>query len=107
MKRPEALIRLFPLSKTLTFVALILADAAVVMEAMADENQPAVAGYRPNIVFLCTDGQAQWALGAYGNRDIKTPHLDSLAKRGAIFRNAFTVTPVCSPSRAALVTSRY
>ncbi|MFI5459782.1 MAG: sulfatase [Isosphaerales bacterium] len=62
---------------------------------------------RPNIVFLYTDDQAQWAMGAYGNRDIKTPHLDRLARRGAIFRNAFTVTPVCSPSRAALMTSRY
>ena len=62
---------------------------------------------RPNIVFLCTDDQAQWAMGAYGNRDIKTPNLDRLARRGAIFRNAFTVTPVCSPSRAALMTSRY
>jgi uncharacterized sulfatase len=61
----------------------------------------------PNIVFLYTDDQAQWAMGAYGNRDIKTPHLDGLARRGAIFRNAFTVTPVCSPSRAALITSRY
>jgi uncharacterized sulfatase len=46
-------------------------------------------------------------MGAYGNPDIRTPHLDRLARRGAIFRNAFTVTPVCSPSRAALMTSRY
>ena len=58
-------------------------------------------------MFLYTDDQAQWAVGAYGNREIKTPHLDRLAQRGAIFRNAFTVTPVCSPSRAALMTSRY
>ena len=64
-------------------------------------------GPRPNVVFLYTDDQAQWALGAYGNREIRTPNLDSLARRGALFRNAFTVTPVCSPSRAALMTSRY
>jgi choline-sulfatase len=62
---------------------------------------------RPNIVFLYTDDQAQWALGAYGNREIKTPQLDHLAQSGAIFRKAFTVTPVCSPSRAALMTSLY
>jgi choline-sulfatase len=62
---------------------------------------------RPNIVFLYTDDQARWGLGAYGNREIKTPHLDHLARSGAIFRNAFTVTPVCSPSRAALMTSLY
>jgi uncharacterized sulfatase len=62
---------------------------------------------RPNIVFLYTDDQAQWALGAYGNADIKTPNLDGLARRGALFQNAFTITPVCSPSRAALMTGRY
>jgi uncharacterized sulfatase len=74
---------------------------------VADGSERADAGSRPNIVFLYTDDQAQWALGAYGNREIKTPHLDRLARGGAIFRNAFTVTPVCSPSRAALMTSRY
>ena len=63
-----------------------------------EQTQPVHPG-RPNIVFLYTDDQAQWAVGAYGNREIKTPNLDSLARRGAIFRNAFTVTPVCSPSR--------
>src|SRR5215831_17801733 len=62
---------------------------------------------RPNIVFLYTDDQARWAVGVYGNRDIKTPNLDRLARQGAIFQNAFTVTPVCSPSRAGLLTSRY
>jgi choline-sulfatase len=76
------------------------------MEAPAGPVQ-ADAGARTNIVFLYTDDQAQWALGAYGNQEIKTPNLDRLARHGAIFCNAFTVTPVCSPSRAALMTSRY
>lgn len=62
---------------------------------------------RPNIVFLYTDDQAQWALGAYGNKEIRTPNLDRIAREGALFRNAFTVTPVCSPSRASMFTSRY
>ena len=47
---------------------------------MADDSKKADVGSRPNIVFLCTDDQAQWALGAYGNREIKTPHLDRLRK---------------------------
>jgi uncharacterized sulfatase len=79
--------------------------ASAGQEAGARPERPAMST-RPNIVFLCTDDQAQWAMGAYGNREIKTPNLDRLARRGAIFRNAFTVTPVCSPSRAALMTSR-
>jgi uncharacterized sulfatase len=73
----------------------------------AEDQQQTKLPPRPNIVFLFTDDQAQWAMGAYGNADIKTPNLDRLARRGAIFRSAFTITPVCSPSRAALLTSRY
>jgi uncharacterized sulfatase len=88
-------------------IAIILANVGVASAAVPYGSERADVGSRPNIVFLCTDDQAQWALGAYGNREIKTPHLDSPARRGAIFRNAFTVTPVCSPSRAALMTSRY
>jgi choline-sulfatase len=62
---------------------------------------------RPNVVFLYTDDQARWALGAYGNREIRTPNLDRIAREGAIFRNAFTATPVCSPSRVGMLAGRY
>ncbi len=60
---------------------------------------------RPSIVFLYTDDQAQWAMGAYGNREIRTPNLDRLARQGALFRNAFTLTPACSPPRARLMSA--
>ena len=61
----------------------------------------------PNIVFIYTDDQAPTAAGFAGNQELKTPHLDKLAASGAILRNAFTTTPVCSPSRAGLAASRY
>lgn len=62
---------------------------------------------RPNILFLFTDDQAPWALGLSGHPHASTPNLDELFGRGAYLTNSFTVTPVCSPSRAALMTSRY
>ncbi|MFN0112011.1 MAG: sulfatase [Blastocatellia bacterium] len=62
---------------------------------------------RPNIIFIQTDDQAAWALGVSGNRDAYTPNLDRFFREGAYLKNAFTVTPVCSPSRASLMTSRY
>lgn len=62
---------------------------------------------RPNLVFLYTDDQARWSLGSYGNHEAITPNIDRLAIEGALFRNAFTTTPVCSPSRAGLFTGRY
>lgn len=57
-----------------------------------------------NLVFIMTDDQGQWALGCYGNKEIKTPNLDRLAAQGTRFRRAFVTTPVCSPSRATYLT---
>lgn len=62
---------------------------------------------RPNIVFVYTDDQASWALGLSGHPHASTPNMDKLFRRGAYLPNSFTVTPVCSPSRASLISSRY
>jgi choline-sulfatase len=62
---------------------------------------------RPNIVFILTDDQAPWAFGAAGNAQAKTPNMDRIAREGVRFPNAFTPTPVCSPARASILTSRY
>jgi len=53
-----------------------------------------------------TDDHGQWALGSYGNREIRTPTLDQLAKTGVRMAHAFTETPVCSPARANFFTGR-
>lgn len=62
---------------------------------------------RPNILLLCTDQQRFDALGAYGNSEIDTPHLDRLAAEGALFENCYVQAPVCAPSRASLMTGMY
>ncbi|HJN11773.1 MAG TPA: sulfatase-like hydrolase/transferase [Pirellulaceae bacterium] len=62
---------------------------------------------RPNIVFVYTDDQAPTAVGMVGDSQFKTPHMDSLFHDGVRLANAFVTTPVCSPSRAGLMTSRY
>lgn len=60
----------------------------------------------PNLLFVLTDDQAAWAMGAYGNRDIHTPTMDRVAREGARFAQAFT-SPVCSPSRVMTLTGRH
>jgi len=62
---------------------------------------------RPNILLLCTDQQRYDALGAQGNDEISTPNLDRLAEQGALFDQCYVQNPVCAPSRASLMTSRY
>lgn len=59
-----------------------------------------------NVVFVLTDDQAPQTLGAYGNREIRTPVCDRLAAGGARMNRAFCTTPVCSPSRATLLTGQ-
>ncbi|MEZ5398409.1 MAG: sulfatase-like hydrolase/transferase [Bryobacteraceae bacterium] len=83
----------------------LLATAA---SAAARSSRGAPAGVKkPNIVFLYSDDQAAWTLGHSGNRESHTPHLDRLCRDGAYFTNSFVTTPVCSPARASLMTSRY
>lgn len=62
---------------------------------------------RPNIIFVYTDDQASWALGASGNTQAYTPNMDRLVREGAYLVNSLVTTPVCSPARASLMTSRY
>ena len=61
----------------------------------------------PNILFILTDDQAPWTVGALGNAQAHTPHLDRLVREGVTCGNAFVTTPVCSPSRAGLLCGRY
>jgi len=62
---------------------------------------------RPNILFILTDDQRWDALGAYGNRDIRTPNLDRLAASGALFTAGYVSAPLCCPSRATFLTGLY
>ena len=61
---------------------------------------------QPNVLFILTDDQGIWAAGCYGNPEIRTPNLDRLAATGTRFEHFFVATPVCSPSRATLLTGR-
>ncbi|MEK6336169.1 MAG: sulfatase [Acidobacteriota bacterium] len=62
---------------------------------------------RPNIVFILIDDLRWDELGIAGHPYIKTPNLDRIGKEGAMFRNAFVTTPLCSPSRASFLTGQY
>ena len=62
---------------------------------------------RPNFLVLCTDDQGIGDVGCYGHPEVKTPNLDRLAQSGARFTNWYSNSPVCSPSRASLLTGQY
>ncbi len=62
---------------------------------------------RPNFVVILVDDLRWDELGCTGHPAVRTPHIDRVAREGARFRNAFCNTPLCSPSRACLLTGTY
>lgn len=62
---------------------------------------------KPNIILIFTDDQGYGDLGCFGSKTIQTPNIDSLAKRGRLFTSCMVPSPLCSPSRAGLLTGSY
>ena len=82
--------------------AACAASLAAVAPRSSEARKP-----RPNIVFICNDDQAQWALRYGGNPAATTPNLDRFCSQGVYMPNFFVTAPVCSPSRASTMTGRY
>jgi arylsulfatase A-like enzyme len=62
---------------------------------------------KPNVILIYTDDQGSVDLGCYGAKDLHTPNLDTLAAEGVRFTQFYAPSPVCSPSRAGMLTGRY
>jgi arylsulfatase A-like enzyme len=83
--------------------ALILSLLALSTALHAADRAPT----KPNVLYLVADDLGFADLGVQGCTDVPTPNLDSLAKNGVRFTNSYVSAPVCSPSRAGLITGRY
>ncbi|MFM9090561.1 MAG: sulfatase [Verrucomicrobiota bacterium] len=83
----------------LTRPALFLAAVLAARASSAPE--------RPNVIFLLADDLGWADLGAYGSTFHRTPHLDRLAARGVRFTQAYAAAPLCSPTRASILTGQH
>jgi arylsulfatase A-like enzyme len=61
----------------------------------------------PNVLFILVDDYGWTDAGEYGSTFYETPNIDKLAKRGVKFKNGYTASPVCSPTRASIITGKY
>ena len=66
-----------------------------------DADQP------PNVIIIFVDDQGYYDLGCYGATEVKTPRIDAMAEAGTRFTDYYSAAPICSPSRAGLVTGCY
>jgi arylsulfatase A-like enzyme len=60
-----------------------------------------------NVIFILVDDQGYYDLGCYGATEVETPHIDTLAREGVRFTDYYAAAPICSPSRAGLLTGCY
>ncbi len=88
---------------TILYCVLVAAVTALSTSLEVETRQ---AG-RPNILFIMTDDHAAHAISAYGSRLNTTPHLDRIARDGALLTNVFATNAICTPSRAAILTGQY
>lgn len=70
-------------------------------------TRPVDADQPPNVIIIFVDDQGYYDLGCYGATEIKTPRIDALAEAGTRFTDYYSAAPICSPSRAGLVTGCY
>ena len=78
--------------------------------ALATPRRPAAAASdttRPNIVLFLVDDMGWMDTSVYGSRYYETPNMERLARRGMLFTDAYTASPLCSPTRASIMTGKY
>ncbi len=86
------------------FLTCILLTTAFSKAQTTKKNTPTK---HPNIVFLLADDLRKDAVGFMGNSVVKTPNLDSLARKSFVFENAYVTTSLCAASRASILTGQY
>ena len=88
---------------TMVTVAYLLCLLAIPVRVSAQ-----VRAEQPNIIVVLTDDQGYADIGAYAvNGDVRTPHIDQLAREGVLMTSGYVTAPQCVPSRAGLITGRY
>jgi arylsulfatase A-like enzyme len=83
-------------------LALLAAHPLAAAESQAAAKTPS----RPNIIHIMADDLGWRDLSCYGSETFQTPNIDALARRGMIFSNAYSASPLCSPTRAATLTGQ-
>ena len=86
---------------------LLIVSAVCALVSVADSRAADSPAPRPNVVMILIDDLRWDELGCAGHPYVKTPNVDWLADEGWFFENAFTVAPLCSPSRASFLTGLY
>ena len=85
-------------------IAFVAVSCAAAITAGASGKH---ASTKPNVLYIMCDDMGYGDLGCYGQKLISTPNIDSLARQGMLFTQAYAGSPVSAPSRASLMTGQH
>jgi arylsulfatase A-like enzyme len=89
------------------FRTLFITAAAGMLVVSGTAHAQTRSGRKPNIVIVIADDLGYADLGCQGSKDVMTPNIDSIARNGVRFTSGYVTAPICSPTRAGLMTGRY
>ena len=90
--------------KQLTHISAL---GIIALAALFAARHATAAEAKPNLIFIFVDDQGYYDLGCYGATEVKTPRIDAMAQEGTRFTDYYAAAPICSPSRAGLLTGCY
>ena len=92
-----------------SLAAVFLLSSVPIISAETNEQKTSLDAkkQRPNILWLTFEDTSWYEFGCYGNRNVNTPVIDSLASEGILFTNAWATAPQSSPARSSLITGCY
>jgi len=93
--------------KTMGFAAASVPTLSILPGCVSAGQGRKAKGKKPNIVLIISDDMGYADIGCHGCKDIPTPNIDTVARNGVRFTNGYVSCPVCSPTRAGLITGRY
>jgi arylsulfatase len=96
---PDSIILGIMMNRPLLLALIVLAACSSPVKEEASK--------KPNIIYIMADDLGYGDLGAYGQKKIKTPHIDALAESGMVFTQHYSGSPVCAPSRYILLTGKH
>jgi arylsulfatase A-like enzyme len=89
------------MARTSSLLLIVIISIFLLSDCQNDKEQ------LPNVVFILVDDLGYTDLGCYGSSFYETPNIDKLASESMLFTNAYAACPVCSPTRAAIMTGKY
>src|SRR3546814_5112832 len=89
------------------FPVLAFLMIIILLQNTSCKKQPAETPAPPNIILIIADDVSPGDIGCYGNRLVKTAHIDALAETGLRFTNVFLTASSCGPSRTSILTGSY